>query len=138
MNGDNPGCAGGMWFDVGCATTKNVAVCRVPNDHLEILSNGEQFTQAAARARCGSQLGGVLAKIASQTDYDITVALMNAYAFTNKQAWIGLNDLAEEGTFRYVEDDSLLGAFQVSIVFLGRISNSTSPTIFTSSARMSV
>jgi hypothetical protein len=113
MNGDDQGCAGGMWYDVNCQTEKNLAVCRVPNDHLAILANGEQFSYAAAKARCGSQMGGVLAKIASQIDYDTTVALMSQYDFPNKQAWFGLNDLAVEGTFRYVEDDSLLGAFQV-------------------------
>jgi hypothetical protein len=30
MNGDNPGCAGGMWYDVSCGGSKNLAVCRVP------------------------------------------------------------------------------------------------------------
>jgi hypothetical protein len=30
MNGDDPGCAGGMWYDVSCGGAKNLAVCRVP------------------------------------------------------------------------------------------------------------
>jgi hypothetical protein len=114
MNGNAPSCTGGMWFDVSCATEKNLAVCRVPNDHLVILANGEQFTYAAAKARCGSVLGGLLAKIASQYDYNTAKMLMERYSFPNKMAWIGLNDLALEGTFRYVEDNSELGAFQVS------------------------
>jgi hypothetical protein len=30
MNGDDAGCAGGMWYDVSCATVKYLAICRVP------------------------------------------------------------------------------------------------------------
>jgi hypothetical protein len=137
MNGDTPECAGGMWYDVSCATEKNLAVCTVATTiapslptsapstpttapsqsafRLEILEDADPFIYAAAKARCESVLNGMLAKIDNQGDYDEVAAMIAASSFANKQAWIGLNDLDVEGTFRYVEDDSVLGAFQVGL-----------------------
>jgi hypothetical protein len=64
--------------------------------------------------QCGKQLGGVLAKISTQAEYDEAAVLIAASAAASKQAWIGLNDIDLEDTFRFVEDNSVLGAFQVS------------------------
>jgi hypothetical protein len=121
MNGNAPNCAGGMWFDVGCATAKNMAVCRVPgpapplDTHLALLTSEVSFIYSAAKSRCGRLLGGVLAKISNQAEYDEVAELIAASTAASKQAWIGLNDIDVEKTFRFVEDNSVLGGFQVSV-----------------------
>jgi hypothetical protein len=122
MNGNAPNCAGGMWYDVDCATKKNMAVCRVPgpapllDTHLALLTSVEPIVYSAAKYQCGKQLGGVLAKISTQADYDEAAVLIAASEAASKQAWIGLNDIDVEKTFRFVEDNSVLGSFQVSIL----------------------
>jgi hypothetical protein len=57
----------------------------------------------------------VLAKIATQAEYDEAAGLIEETSLPSKQAWIGLNDIEVENTFRFVEDNSVLGAFQVSL-----------------------
>jgi hypothetical protein len=84
-----------------CTTAPSVAPY-----HLEILVDGTPFIYAAAKVRCGTLLGGVLAKLDTLGDYELAKTLIAQYAFPNKQAWIGLNDLAQEGTFRWVETPS--------------------------------
>jgi hypothetical protein len=73
------------------------------------------FIYSAAKYQCGKQLGGVLAKISSQAEYDEAAGLIAASAAASKQAWIGLNDIDVENTFRFVEDNSMLGAFHVGV-----------------------
>jgi hypothetical protein len=110
-----------MWYDVGCATAKNMAVCRVPgpapplDTHLTLLTSEVPFIYSAAKFRCGRLLGGVLAKISNQAEYDVVAGLIATSAAASKQAWIGLNDIDVENTFRFVEDNSVPGAFQVSV-----------------------
>jgi hypothetical protein len=67
---------------------------------------------SAAKFRCETLMNGVLAKIDNHADYDEVAAMISAASYPIKQAWIGLNDISTEGTFRYVEDDSALGDFQ--------------------------
>jgi hypothetical protein len=65
-------------------------------------------------SQCAKQLGGVLAKISTQAEYDEAAGFIATSAAGSKQAWIGLNDIGSEGTFHFVEDNSVLGAFQVN------------------------
>jgi hypothetical protein len=108
-----------MWYDVDCATKKNMAVCRVPgptpplDTHLALLTSVEPIVYSAAKYQCGKRLGGLLAKISTQAEYDEAAILISASAAASKQAWIGLNDIDAEMTFRFVEDNSVLGEFQV-------------------------
>jgi hypothetical protein len=85
------------------------------NAYLELLEGTTAFNYATAKARCGSVLGGELAKIDTQADYDQAMGFILATTLGNKQAWIGLDDIATEGVFVYTEDGSVVGAFQVRL-----------------------
>jgi hypothetical protein len=87
------------------------------DSELVLYEDNLAFSYAEAKARCTSEMGGVLAKIAYQADYDTVAGLIAANSYTNKQAWIGLNDLDVEGEFRWVEDDSELGKLKIIFFF---------------------
>lgn len=68
------------------------------NSHYYVLLSPATWSWAEKAA---SALGGHLATIRSQSEQDWVFGTFASYDGTNRMVWIGLNDVAKEGTFRW-------------------------------------
>src|SRR6185436_414122 len=94
-------CAGGLSSPL-LGSPLSPAIVNPNNGHTYVLLNNTNWTDSESQAVA---MGGHLATIRNQAEQDWVFQTFSSYGGVQRYLWIGLNDAAAEGFFRWASDE---------------------------------